>query len=141
MVAGCTREQEEALEIYGRTLGIAFQLVDDALDYAGVEGDLGKSVGDDFREGKITLPVVLAHQRSTDEEKAFWRRTIEEGDQQPDDLAYAVERMNVHGAVRETVERARTYGSRAKDALADLPGTPHRAALSDIVDFCIARVY
>ncbi|MFP3943591.1 MAG: polyprenyl synthetase family protein [Alphaproteobacteria bacterium] len=141
MVAGCSREQEEALEIYGRTLGIAFQLVDDALDYSGSETDLGKSVGDDFREGKITLPVVLACQKGNEKEQAFWKRTIEDGNQRPDDLAYAIERVNARGALRETVERAQGYGARAKDALAELPDTPHRTALNDVVDFCIARAY
>lgn len=141
MVAGCTREEEEALDVYGRTLGIAFQLIDDALDFAGHEGDLGKAVGDDFRDGKITLPVVLAYGRGSEEEKSFWRRTIEEGEQTADDLVRAQELMNRHRALRDTVERARTYGLRAKDAMSALPKGPFRDALSGIIDFCIARAY
>ena len=102
--------EEEALESYGRNLGIAFQLVDDALDYSGNQAKLGKSVGDDFREGKITLPVVLAFRRGSAEERDFWKRTMEKVDQTDMDLEHAMTLLEKHGTVAATIERARHYG-------------------------------
>ncbi len=140
-VAGRGRAEEEALATYGRHLGIAFQLVDDALDYAADPARLGKGVGDDFREGKITLPVILALARADAEERAFWKRTLEDLDQGPDDLARALAILARHDAVAATLERARAFGERARAALAVFPAGPHREALSGLVDFCIARAY
>src|SRR5690606_23313708 len=130
-----------ALESYGRNLGIAFQLVDDALDYGGRAASLGKNVGDDFREGKITLPVVLAFRRGGTEERAFWERTLTQGDRREGDLDHAKDLMTKHGAIEDTIARARHYGSIAKDALAIFPDDPYRQALIDLVDFCISRTY
>ena len=134
------RKEREALQSYGRNLGIAFQLVDDALDYAGEEDKLGKTVGDDFREGKITLPVVLAYRRGSDEERAFWKRVMESGEQHDGDLEHALELIGRHNAMADTMERARHYGSIARDALGIFPATEARDALIEAVDFCIARV-
>jgi octaprenyl-diphosphate synthase len=133
--------EAEALRTYGEALGIAFQLIDDALDYSAREVVLGKSVGDDFRDGKITLPVVLAYRRSGPEERRFWQRTLERSEQREGDLAHAIELMERHGAIAETVERAASHGDTARRAL-DLfaPSTPKQALL-DLVDFCIARAY
>jgi|TARA_B100000614_G_scaffold231734_1_gene225912 octaprenyl-diphosphate synthase len=128
-----------ALESYGRNLGIAFQLVDDALDYGGRAASLGKNVGDDFREGKITLPVVLAFRRGNAEERAFWQRTLQQGDRQEGDLEKAVELMNRHSALEDTTSRARHYGAIATDALAIFPESPYRDALTALVEFCINR--
>ncbi|MFC7049196.1 polyprenyl synthetase family protein [Emcibacter nanhaiensis] len=133
--------EQEALQSYGKNLGIIFQLVDDVLDYSAEQEKLGKSVGDDFREGKITLPIVLAFRRGTDEERAFWRRTMEELEQQDGDLEKALDLINKHNALNDTLERARHYGAIARDALAIFPDNEHRQALTDIVDFCIARAY
>ena len=106
--------EEEALFAYGLNLGIAFQLVDDVLDYSALQARLGKTVGDDFREGKITLPVILAFRRGSDEERDFWNRTLEEMEQEEGDLDKAIGLMNQHGALRDTVSgRGTTERSRA----------------------------
>ncbi|OAS26816.1 polyprenyl synthetase family protein [Methylobacterium platani] len=129
-----------ACRSYGMNLGIAFQLVDDALDYGGTSADLGKNVGDDFREGKITLPVVLSFRRGSDEERTFWRRTLERQEiEEPSDLDAAIAIMRRHRALEDTIERARHYGAMAKDALALFPASPMKQALLEAVDFCIAR--
>ncbi len=141
VIADRSAGEAAALESYGRNLGIAFQLVDDALDYGGRAASLGKNVGDDFREGKITLPVVLAFRRGGTEERAFWERTLTQGDRREGDLDHAKELMTKHGAIEDTIARARHYGSIAKDALAIFPDDPYRQALIDLVDFCISRTY
>ncbi len=135
--------EEQALEQYGLNLGIAFQLIDDVLDYSAVQETLGKTVGDDFHEGKITLPVILAFRRGDDEERVFWRRVLEDLDQDDKgaDLARAQALMVRHGALDDTVKRARHYGDRARDALAIFPESPIKSALLDIVAFCIERAY
>jgi octaprenyl-diphosphate synthase len=133
--------EEEALASYGMNLGIAFQLIDDCLDYSARQIELGKTVGDDFTDGKITLPVVLAFRRGSDDERAFWRRTLEDGEIGDGDLEHAVELMGRHGALRDTVERARHYGSVARDAIDIFPESPAKAALREVVDFCIDRAY
>jgi octaprenyl-diphosphate synthase len=139
VIATRPRTEQEALESYGRNLGIAFQLVDDALDYSGSKATLGKSVGDDFRERKITLPVVLAFRRGSAEERAFWKRTLENGEQAESDFVYAQKLMERHGAIADTFERARHYGAMSKDALAIFTDGEWKAALLEAVDFCIAR--
>ncbi|WP_376090869.1 polyprenyl synthetase family protein [Roseomonas sp. CCTCC AB2023176] len=128
-----------ALRDYGMALGIAFQLVDDALDYSASEAALGKTVGDDFREGKITLPVLLAHARGDEAERAFWRRVLEDKEQSDDDLPRAQALIRRHRTVEDTVARARLYGDRALSALATFPPGQARDALEGIVEFCIAR--
>ncbi|MFZ4805752.1 MAG: polyprenyl synthetase family protein [Hyphomicrobiaceae bacterium] len=134
-------EEQSALKSYGKTLGIAFQLVDDALDYAGDSRNLGKSVGDDFREGKITLPVILAFRRGNDDERGFWKRTIVNGDIRDGDLEHAVQLMRRHKALEATFERARTYGSIARDAIAVFKDSKPKQALLDVVDFSISRAH
>ena len=139
VVADRPRADAEAMDSYGRNLGIAFQLVDDALDYSAEQERLGKTVGDDFREGKITLPVLLAFARGDEAERTFWRRVIEERQQEESDLAHALSLMERHGAITDTIARARHYGDLALAALSGFPESPERAALADIVEFCIAR--
>ena len=129
-----------ALESYGRNLGIAFQLVDDALDYGGRAAALGKNVGDDFREGKITLPVVLAFRRGSTEERAFWQRTLQDGERREGDLEKAIGLVEKHDALDDTILRARHYGAMARDALGLFPAGPAKRALLDVVDFCVSRV-
>lgn len=131
--------EQETLRSYGQALGVAFQLVDDALDYAGDPGDLGKAVGDDFREGKITLPVILAYRRGDDSQREFWQRVIAEGNIADGDLERAMSLMEQHDAIRATFERARHYGAIARDALAIFPQSDAKRALQDVVDFSIAR--
>jgi octaprenyl-diphosphate synthase len=131
--------EQNALKAYGRNLGLAFQLVDDALDYSGDSSNLGKAVGDDFREGKITLPIILSFRRGTEEERRFWSRTIAEGDIQDGDLERAVALMKQHKAIEATMERARSYGAIARDALAIFPDRPEKAAMQDVIGFCVHR--
>ncbi len=141
VVADRPKVEEEALASYGQNLGVAFQIIDDVLDYSAKQADLGKTVGDDFREGKITLPVILAFRRGTPEERDFWRRTLEDLDQKEGDLAHAMELMTKHGSLVDTVQRARHYGAIARDALGIFPESPEKQALSGIIDFCIERAY
>ena len=141
VIAGRPRNAQEALESFGRNLGIAFQLVDDALDYSGKQASLGKSVGDDFRERKITLPVVLSFRRGAEQERNFWKRVMEEGNQTDDDLLYATKLMERHGALTDTIERAKHYGSMACDALAIFPDSEWKTALLESVAFCISRAH
>ena len=102
---------------------------------------MGKRTGDDLREGKITLPVVLSYRRGSDKDRDFWKRVLETGHVEDSDLAHAVSLMRAHRAIDDTVERARHFGAVAKDALAPFPESPHKSALLEAVDFCIARVY
>ena len=133
--------EEEALETYGMNLGIVFQLIDDVLDYSAEQVKLGKTVGDDFREGKITLPVILAFRRGNDEERAFWRRTLEELEQTDKDLTRAIELMARHNALDDSIERARHYGAMARDSLGIFKDSPVKQAFHDVIDFCIERAH
>jgi len=132
---------ESALHAYGKYLGIAFQLVDDALDYSAKRATLGKEIGDDFREGKITLPVILAYRRGDDDERLFWKRTMAKLKQEDSDLDEAISLLNKHDTLTDTIERARHYGAMAKDALAIFKDNPAKNAMLGIVDFCITRAY
>ncbi|GGA77040.1 polyprenyl synthetase [Brucella endophytica] len=140
IIAGAPRADRVALRSYGLNLGLAFQLVDDALDYGGSARDLGKNVGDDFREGKITMPLLLSYRRGTAEERAFWKHAIEEGASDDAALEKAIGLMTRYGAIADTVQRARHFGEIARDALAPLPATAEKDALLDVIDFCISRV-
>jgi len=140
-LAGRNRAEQAACRSFGMNLGIAFQLVDDALDYGGTAQKLGKNVGDDFREGKITLPVVLAFRRGGDAERDFWRRTLERGEATDADLEHAIGLMTKHRALEDTLGRAQHYGAIARDALALFPDSPMKTALTGTVDFCIARTH
>ena len=130
-----------ACRSFGMNLGIAFQLVDDALDYGGSKARLGKNVGDDFREGKITLPVILAFRRGTSDEREFWRRALEAGETSDAELEQALAVLRRHVALDDTIERARHYGAIAKDALALFPDNDAKHALLEVVDFCVARAH
>lgn len=141
IIADHSNAATEALERYGANLGIAFQLVDDYLDYAATDDVFGKGVGDDFRDGKITLPVVLAMRRGNDEEHAFWKRTLEDCAQTDADLARALEILNTREALSDTLIRARGYADTARAALASLPDNAHREALENVIDFCVERAY
>jgi octaprenyl-diphosphate synthase len=133
------KDEQSACRSFGMNLGIAFQLVDDVLDYGGKAAKLGKNIGDDFREGKITLPVVLSFRRGTESERTFWRRTLEDGEATEADLECAIGLMAKHRALEDTIQRARHYGAIAKDALALFPASPMKEALEETVEFCIAR--
>lgn len=141
VVADRPRSEADALEAYGMNLGIAFQLIDDVLDYSAKQATLGKTIGDDFREGKMTLPIVLALDRGDDVERSFWRRTIEDLDQQDDDFDRAVAILDNHRALTDSVDRARSYGDRAARALSGFVDGPEKRALVEVIDFCIERAY
>jgi octaprenyl-diphosphate synthase len=133
--------EQAALKSYGRNLGLAFQLVDDALDYSGDSAHLGKAVGDDFREGKITLPVILSFRRGSDGERRFWKKTIVDSNVEPGDLEHAVGLMKRHKAIEATFERARSFGAVARDALAIFPDRAEKSAMEQVIDFCVQRTH
>lgn len=140
IIANADKGSRAALKSYGMNLGLAFQLVDDVLDYEGKAADLGKNVGDDFREGKITLPVILSYRRGTESDREFWRSAIEKGESSEENLKKALGLMNKYGALTDTTARALHYGTIARDALAPLPASPLKAALLEVIDFSIQRV-
>jgi octaprenyl-diphosphate synthase len=132
---------EEALDAYGRNLGIAFQLVDDAIDYVSDEATMGKEVGDDFRDGKVTLPVILAYARGDADERAFWEAAITGLKSSDADLAHAKQLLARHDAIPDTLTRARHYAQRAIDALGQFPAGAARSALEEAARFAVARAY
>ncbi|HEY2071447.1 MAG TPA: polyprenyl synthetase family protein [Rhizomicrobium sp.] len=140
-IADSSPEVVAALRDYGSNLGIAFQLIDDALDYSGREKQMGKTVGDDFREAKVTLPVILAYQRADEEARRFWHRAIESGPQHEGDLRWAITYVEETGAIRETRARAGRYADQACRALSVLPQSDIREALEAIAEFCVGRGY
>lgn len=141
VIAGRPDADEEALKTYGGALGIAFQLVDDALDYSAKQAELGKTIGDDFAEGKITLPVLTCYRNGTAEEQDFWTRTVGRGVVEDGDLAHAIALMEKYDAFEATMDWARSYGQEAKDSLSVFKNSPIKDALMEVVDFCIERAY
>ncbi|MGR3494198.1 polyprenyl synthetase family protein [Citreimonas sp.] len=139
VIAERPEDEVRALFDYGDALGIAFQIVDDLLDYWGSDAT-GKNVGDDFRERKLTLPVIKAVARADGEERAFWTRVIEKGDQRDDDLPHAIALMDKHGALEATRAEALSWVARAKDAMGRLPQGEIRDLLIDLADYVVARV-
>jgi len=133
--------EEEALDSFGRNLGTAFQLIDDMLDFSAHQAELGKSVGDDFRDGKVTLPILVAFTRGDEGERAFWRRTLEDMDQQPGDLERAILLVERRGALAETLSRARSYAAAAIDALSPFGDGLERRALIDAAAFAGDRSF
>jgi len=133
--------EESALEAYGLNLGIAFQLIDDVLDYSAKQATLGKTVGEDFADGNITLPVILAFRRGAGSERDFWRRTLQNRDQRDGDLDDAIRLMEKHDALADSVARARHYGAIARDTMGIFAEGPERQALVELIDFCIERAY
>ncbi len=132
---------EEALDAYGRNLGIAFQLVDDAIDYASDGRTMGKDTGDDFRDGKVTLPVILAYARGDDTQRKFWKDAIEGRRVSEEDLAHANRLLEETGAVADTLARARHYCQRAIAALGRFPDGRAKAALIEAAEFAVSRAY
>lgn len=140
VIAGRPEAEVQALFAYGDALGIAFQIVDDLLDYWGSEAT-GKNVGDDFRERKVTLPLIKAFAAATtDEERAFWKRVIEKGDQRDGDLDHAIALLNQHGALEATRVEALDWAAKAKAAMETLPASELRDLLIDLNDYVVSRV-
>lgn len=140
VIAAAPEDQVRALFEYGDALGIAFQIVDDLLDYQGNSTATGKRVGDDFRECKLTLPVIKAIAAASEEEHAFWKRTIEKGNQRDGDLDHALALLRTHGALAATRDDARAWAEKAKRSLKVLPAHPVRQMLIDLADFVVARI-
>jgi len=140
VIAQAEQPHIEALRNYGDALGISFQIVDDLLDYGGFSATLGKNTGDDFREGKLTLPVIKAIARGTPDERAFWARVIGEGDQQAGDLEHAMGLMNAHGTLKETRAEAHLWAGRAKAEMRRLPDGEIRNLLINLADYVVSRV-
>jgi octaprenyl-diphosphate synthase len=134
-------ELEDVLRNMGLNLGIAFQIVDDALDYSAEQETLGKTVGDDFREGKITLPVIFAYTRGTEQERAFWERTLEEQAMQEGDLQQAIKLIYKYQGIEDSIARAEAYCVEARKLLATFPPSVEKEALFETIDFCTQRAY
>src|SRR6476469_2878985 len=141
VVAEAGEDAEHALDCYGKTLGIAFQLSDDVIDYASNTETMGKGVGDDFRDGKMTLPAILAYARGSADHRAFWRAAIAGSRVSDDDLDHAIRLLRDTDALADTIERARQYGRRAIDALAIFPASKAKSAMTEAAEFAVARAY
>jgi octaprenyl-diphosphate synthase len=131
----------QAFDAYGYNVGLAFQLVDDALDYGGASAVMGKNTGDDFREGKITLPVILARETGDADERAFWNRVMGGGESEAGDFERALAILRRRNAITRTLDFARVYATAAREALADAPDTSWRALLIDLADFVVDRAH
>ncbi|GAA5100091.1 polyprenyl synthetase family protein [Bartonella acomydis] len=140
IIAGYGEKERSALREYGTFLGLAFQLIDDALDYGGSAKHLGKNIGDDFREGKITMPVILAYARSNTVEKTFWKQALENGNNDNEAFVHAQHLIKKYDSLTDTIKQAHLYGMRAIDVLAPMKKSPAHNALVEAIDFCIARV-
>ncbi|MEM1350897.1 MAG: polyprenyl synthetase family protein [Pseudomonadota bacterium] len=140
VIAGAPEEHVKALFTYGDALGVAFQMVDDLLDFQGDAGVTGKNIGDDFRERKLTLPMIKAVANASDEERAFWQRAIEKGKQDDGDLEYAIGLLNKHDALAKTSAAAKAQAARAKSALAPLTAHPVKDMLTDLADYVVERI-
>lgn len=140
VIAGAPEAHVRALYDYGDALGVAFQIVDDLLDFQGDAGAIGKNVGDDFRERKLTMPLIKAIAKADAEERAFWQRTIEKGKQVEGDLEQAIALLHKHGALVDTSLAARSEAARAKEALAPLPNHPVKEMLIDLADYVVERI-
>ena len=141
VVAERPEEEEVALDAYGRNLGIAFQLVDDAIDYVSDAGTMGKDAGDDFREGKVTLPVILAYARGSTTDRTFWKDAMEGRRDGDEDFAHAISLVRATRAVDDTLARARHYGQRAIDAIGPFASGKAKDAMVEAVEFAVARAY
>ncbi len=139
IISGENASSISALRSYGNNLGLAFQLIDDALDYGGNSADLGKNTGDDFREGKVTLPVLLAYRRGNEEERVFWHSMIVNGETNDENFLRAINLLKAHDSISDTISRARHYVEMAKDALGTMPDSQHKDALVEVLEFCVSR--
>ncbi|MGJ8584238.1 MAG: polyprenyl synthetase family protein [Marinosulfonomonas sp.] len=140
VISGASKEAQQALHVYGDALGISFQIVDDLLDYAGKTDAIGKNVGDDFRERKLTLPVIKAVARADVAEREFWVRVIEKGQQNDGDLDHAMDLLKKHNALEDARQDALQWSVRAKAALETLPDHELKTMLNDLADYVVARI-
>ena len=129
----------EAIKSFGTNFGMAFQLIDDAIDYSSSDEKLGKNIGDDFKEGKITLPIILAYLRSNDEEKIFWNKNLVNLDQSPDDLAKAILIIKKYNCIKDTIDRARHFTNVAIDSLETFENNEYRKTLMNLISASLSR--
>ena len=139
--AGNTNNHRTSLRDFGMQIGMAFQLIDDVLDYAADQATLGKAVGDDFREGKITLPVIIAYNAGNAEEKTFWKRTLADHKQRPGDFAQAAALLSKYNALSQSIAMAEGYCEQARHSIAGFADCPAKSAMLDLIDFCADRAY
>ncbi|WP_434803093.1 polyprenyl synthetase family protein [Paracoccus aerodenitrificans] len=140
VIAGASEDHVKALFDYGDALGIAFQIADDLLDYGGSATETGKNIGDDFRERKLTLPVIKAVAKASDEERVFWQRTIEKGDQRDGDLEHALTLLDRHGSMEASRKDALDWAAKARTSLTGLPDHPLRDVLDELAGFVVSRI-
>ena len=140
LISGATKKEVKALQLYGETLGISFQMVDDFLDYAGDKSDLGKNLGDDFREKKITLPIILSLQNENEKNNKFWKRTLAKGEQITGDFQESQELLTKDGSLEKTRLQAIAWSNSAKSQLENLPKGDFNNLLIDLTEFVVARV-
>ena len=140
LVANLDKNQEEALKTFGTNFGISFQLVDDVLDYSSSVKNLGKNIGDDFKEGKITLPVILAYLRSNKDEKGFWNRTIKDLNQKNDDLFKSIKLINKYNCIQDTIKRAEHFANIAHDSLGVFENNEYKSSLLNLVKSSLNRL-
>ena len=141
VIAEVSNEKENALYEYGKYIGMAFQIIDDTLDYCSVNNDFGKNIGDDFKEGKVTIPIILAYTRSTKREKDFWLKVINEKNQSDKDLSEALNIIRKYNAIRDCFEKARHFSLMAKDSLGPFENCFEKQQLINLADFSVKRAY
>lgn len=140
MIADAPAAVTRAFFEYGDALGVSFQIADDVLDFGGVSAQTGKNIGDDFRERKLTLPLIKAIAKANEPETAFWKRTIEKGKQEDGDLEQCLELLKSHGALEESREEAFDWATKARSALANVPEHPLTEMMADLSDYVVARI-
>lgn len=141
VIAGADKAIQNAMREYGMNMGIAFQIADDALDYMASQETLGKTIGDDFREGKMTAPILFAIEKASNEERSFWERTISNREQNDADLKKAQELITLHNTNAQSLELAERYADKARKALQNVPDTPLRQTLEELIEYCIHRAF
>ena len=140
MIADAPDAVVKALFTYGDALGVSFQIADDVLDFGGLSAQTGKNIGDDFRERKLTLPLIKAIAHADATEQAFWKRTIEKGQQSDGDLEQCMELLRRHGALEQARADAVGWAAKAKQALSDVPADPLTDMLADLSDYVVSRI-
>ena len=139
IIANVNKEKVESLKTFGTNFGISFQLIDDALDYSSNNSNLGKNIGDDFKEGKITLPIILAYLRSNNKEKKFWDRTIKNLNQRTDDIYHAIELIEKYNCINDTVLRAKHFSNIARDSLGSFEENRYKESLINLLNSSLER--
>ena len=139
--AEASKTEINSLKSFGTNFGMTFQLIDDAIDYSSNKKILGKNTGDDFKEGKITLPIILAYGRSNDKEKKFWQKVISKLDQNNGDFEYALEIINKYNCIQDTITRAKHFSNVAIDSLDIFKDSQYKDRLISLVSKSISRIY